>query len=242
VDKTHSQDEEEDNSSIMKNKLLTVAREIQQLFTDERDKSAKLMIFTKSLFRDIEKDEFHRDHNTLDESLVCLRHSSCMCPEVLETINDLKHKTLEMRAKLTATLHKVHEKSEVKYMSVMDEIDKQTVLTRFREILHVGYRFGFEYHKNLLTLFDGTHLSVKRNSTCDKVLAQAIVGFSKSWMKFVMERCERGRGLRPRWAATGLDFLIIACDPNNTNQIDESEFEELKSNMDLCISHVSHSK
>lgn len=237
-DKNDDDDEsEDDTSTIWKNKLLTMCREIQQLFTDEREKCTKLMIFTKLLFKDIENDDFHRDHNTMEENVVCLRHSSCMCPEVLETINALKHKTLDLRFKLTSTLQKVQERSEVRFLLGMDEIDRQTVLTRCREILHVGYRFGFEYHKNLSTLFETTpHLS--RNSKCDQGLAKAIVDFARSWMKFVMERCERGRGLRPRWAATGLDFLIIACDPHNTENIPEKDFEELKSAMDKCISHV----
>lgn len=230
-------DVEDDNSTIMKNRLLTMCREIQQLFTDEREKCAKLMTFTKLLFKDIEKDDFHRDHSNMEESMVCLRHSSCMCPEVLETINKLKHKTLELRGKLTSTLLKVQERSETKFMLEMEEVDRQTVLTRCREILHVGYRFGFEYHKNLSHLFETTP-QVSRNSLCDQGLAKAIVGFAQCWMKFVMERCERGRGLRPRWAATGLDFLIIACDPHNTEQINEKNFEELKGAMDKCISHV----
>lgn len=228
---------EEDVSTILKNKLLTMCREIQQLFTDEREKCVKLMTFTKLLFKDIEKDDFHRDHNTVDDSLVCLRHSSCMCPDVLETINSLKNKTLLLREQLTCTLRKVQEHSERRFMIEMDEVDRQTVLTRCREILHVGFRFGFEYHRILSTLFETTP-STSRNSKCDQGLAKAIVGFARCWMKFVMERCERGRGLRPRWAATGLDFLIIACDPHNTEQIDEKEFEQLKSAMDKCISHV----
>lgn len=232
-------EDDEDVSTILKNKLLTMCREIQQLFTDEREKCVKLMTFTKSLLKDIEKDDFHRDHNTVDDVFgqVCLRHSSCMCPAVLETINILKIKTLVLREQLTKVLQRVQERSEIKFIVEMDEIDRQTVLTRCKEIMHVGYRFGFEYHKMLSALFETTPVPA-RNSQCDQGLAKAIVGFARCWMKFVMERCERGRGLRPRWAATGLDFLIIACDPHNTEQIDEKDFEELKSAMDKCISHV----
>jgi mitogen-activated protein kinase kinase kinase 4 len=231
------EEETEDPSIILKNKLLTMCREIQQLFTDEREKSMKLMLFTKSFLKDIEKDDFHREHNCPNDSSVCLRHSTSMCTEVLEAINGLKEKALELREMLTKTLQRVQERSDVKYLMEMDEIDRQTVLTRCREILHVGYKFGFEYHKDLSKLFE-TVVSPSRNSKCDFGLAKAIVGFAKCWMNFVMERCERGRGLRPRWAATGLDFLIIACDPHNTEQIDDKDFEELKSAMDKCISHV----
>lgn len=236
VEESNNNDEEDD-STILKNKLLTMCREIQQLFTDEREKSMKLMLFTKSFLKDIEQDSFHREHNLNDNSTVCLRHSTSMCPEVLESITGLKTKALELREKLTKTLQRVQERSDVKYLMEMDEIDRQTVLTRCREILHVGYKFGFEYHKDLSRLFE-TVSSPSRNSKCELGLAKAIVGFAKCWMNFVMERCERGRGLRPRWAATGLDFLIIACDPHNTEQIEDKDFEELKSSMDKCISHV----
>ncbi|XP_070502905.1 mitogen-activated protein kinase kinase kinase 4 isoform X2 [Chironomus tepperi] len=230
-------EEEDDPSTIFKNKLLAMCREIQQLFTDEREKCMKLMLFTKSFLKDIEKDDFHREHNCPSDSSVCLRHSTSMCTEVLEAINGLKSKTLELREKLTITLQRVQHRSDVKHLFDMDEIDRQTVLTRCKEILHVGYKFGFEYHKDLSKLFD-TVSSPTRNSKVELGLAKAIVGFAKCWMNFVMERCERGRGLRPRWAATGLDFLIIACDPNNTEQIDDKDFDELKSSMDRCISHV----
>lgn len=233
----NSLDEEEDPSTIFKNKLLAMCREIQQLFTDEREKCMKLMLFTKCFLKDIEKDDFHREHNCLSDNTVCLRHSTSMCTEVLEAINGLKSKTLELREKLTTTLQRVQERSDVKHLMDMHEIDRQTVLTRCKEILHVGYKFGFEYHKDLSKLFE-TVSSPTRNSKVERGLAKAIVGFAKCWMNFVMERCERGRGLRPRWAATGLDFLIIACDPHNTEQIDDKEFEELKSLMDRCISHV----
>lgn len=230
-------DDEDDQMTIFKNKLLTMCREIQQLFTDEREKCMRLMLFTKCFLKDIEKEDFHREHNCPSDNTVCLRHSTSMCTEVLEAINCLKSKTLELREKLTTTLQRVQERSDGKYLADMDEIDKQTVLTRCKEILHVGYKFGFEYHKDLSKLFE-TVSSPTRSTKVELGLAIAIVGFAKCWMNFVMERCERGRGLRPRWAATGLDFLIIACDPHNTEQIDDREFEELKSSMDRCISHV----
>lgn len=69
-------------------------------------------------------------------------------------------------------------------------------------------------------------------------LAKSMVNFAHLWMKFVRERCERGRGMRPRWAYQGLDFLVTVCDPHNTKYLSDDEFEELKNCMDSCISHV----
>lgn len=65
-----------------------------------------------------------------------------------------------------------------------------------------------------------------------------MVKFARLWMQFVRERCERGRGLRPRWAYQGLDFLMTVCEPCNTIFLSDNEFEDLKSCMDGCISHV----
>lgn len=69
-------------------------------------------------------------------------------------------------------------------------------------------------------------------------LSRSMVFFANLWMKFVTERCERGRGMRPRWAYQGLEFLQSVCEPRNTKHLTEEEFEDLKLNMDVCISHV----
>nr|CAD7417974.1 unnamed protein product [Timema cristinae] len=65
-----------------------------------------------------------------------------------------------------------------------------------------------------------------------------MISFAQQWMIFVKERCERGRGLRPRWANHGLDFLNTVCEPENTQYLSDSDFEKLKSSIDECISHV----
>lgn len=44
--------------------------------------------------------------------------------------------------------------------------------------------------------------------------------------------------MRPRWATLGLEFLISACDPSNTQHLSDEEFDDLKTKMDACISHV----
>ncbi|XP_026727095.1 uncharacterized protein LOC113493354 isoform X4 [Trichoplusia ni] len=73
-------------------------------------------------------------------------------------------------------------------------------------------------------------------------VARAIIQFARCWMLFVVERCDRGRGLRPRWASQGLEFLMLACDPRNTKHLSDEEFEDLKQLMDGCISHVVGSR
>ncbi|KAM3956160.1 mitogen-activated protein kinase kinase kinase 4 [Aphomia sociella] len=82
----------------------------------------------------------------------------------------------------------------------------------------------------------------RRAAALGGAVARAIIQFAKCWMHFVVQRCDRGRGLRPRWASQGLDFLTLACDPYNTKHLSEDEFKELEALMDGCISHVVGSR
>lgn len=109
------------------------------------------------------------------------------------------------------------------------ESDRSAMRSRIREILHQAYRMGFDYHKETCKLF-----ALEEKA----ILAQSLVSFALLWMEFVRTRCERGRGLRPRWANQGLEFLITVCEPHNTKHLTDEEFEELKTCMDRCISHV----
>lgn len=110
-----------------------------------------------------------------------------------------------------------------------NENDQMPLRSRIREILHQAYRTGFDFHKEMCKLF-----SLEEKA----ILARGLVSFALLWMEFVRTRCERGRGLRPRWANQGLEFLITVCEPHNTKHLTDQEFEELKTCMDRCISHV----
>lgn len=110
------------------------------------------------------------------------------------------------------------------------ETDQSAAIrSRIRENLHQAYRMGFDYHKEMCMLF-----ALEEKA----LLARGLVSFALLWMEFVRTRCERGRGLRPRWANQGLEFLITVCEPHYTKHLTDQEFEELKTCMDRCISHV----
>jgi hypothetical protein len=73
-----------------------------------------------------------------------------------------------------------------------------------------------QYHKEVCRLVTGD---------AREKLARGMISFAQQWMHFVKERCERGRGLRPRWSHHGLDFLMTVCEPQNTNYLDDQQFE-----------------
>lgn len=60
--------------------------------------------------------------------------------------------------------------------------------------------------------------------------AEAIgnVEFARQWMRFVHERCERGRGIKPRWATNGIDFLLIASSAHVTHYLEDKDFFKFK--------------
>ncbi|XP_016936604.4 mitogen-activated protein kinase kinase kinase 4 isoform X1 [Drosophila suzukii] len=226
--------ENEDNEEV-KWKLLTICRETQSLLTVERERSIKVLFFAKTFCRDVETTDFHREHYEHD---VANQQHDFICSDVKAAFKLLQQDVLQVRNKLTAIIEGVQKRCCLSNMRDLDEQDKQAVLSRTREILHQGYKFGFEYHKDVIRLFEQKIMDQKDSGAHTVDLALGIIAYAKMWMHFVMERCERGRGMRPRWASQGLEFLILACDPQITQHLDDDEFEALKQQMDRCISHV----
>ncbi|CAK9829559.1 Mitogen-activated protein kinase kinase kinase 4 [Anthophora retusa] len=189
--------------------LMFVGREWQGMFVEAREKVVKSVTLAKCLKRDIEKwSVFDKE---LEESLNVLK----------ETVMDLRHNITSAIENFQRDLEQAEEPNS--------ECDQFAMRSRVREILHQAYRMGFDYHKETCKLF-----ALEEKT----VLVRSLVSFALLWMEFVRTRCERGRGLRPRWANQGLEFLITVCEPHNTKHLTDVEFEELKTCMDRCISHV----
>ncbi|KAG7211833.1 hypothetical protein KM043_011058 [Ampulex compressa] len=189
--------------------LMFVGREWQGMFVEAREKVVKSVHLAMCLRKDIEKWAVFDPE--LEESLVALK----------EIVMDLRHQITVVIEEFQKDLDEAEEPKS--------EGDRLAMRSRIREILHQAYRMGFDYHKEMCKLF------VQEEKA---LLARGLVSFALLWMEFVKTRCERGRGLRPRWANQGLEFLITVCEPHNTKHLTDQEFEELKTCMDRCISHV----
>ncbi|XP_012137169.1 mitogen-activated protein kinase kinase kinase 4 isoform X2 [Megachile rotundata] len=189
--------------------FMFVGREWQGMFVEAREKVVKSVTLARCLKRDIEKWSVFEEE--LEESLKMLK----------ETVMDLRHQITVVITNFQRDLEQAEEPNS--------ECDRFAFCSRVREILHQAYRMGFDYYKETCKLF-----ALEEKA----VLARGLVSFALLWMEFVRTRCERGRGLRPRWANQGLEFLITVCEPHNTKHLSDNEFEELKTCMDRCISHV----
>ncbi|XP_048506193.1 mitogen-activated protein kinase kinase kinase 4 isoform X2 [Athalia rosae] len=199
---------EEGEDEISKYQIMSAAREIQGMFVVAKDRVMRNITFAKSLKQDIQQ--------------------LAQTPEVAETINKLKIAVMDLRHQITSTIEDVQNGINQSEQPKI-ESERITMRSRSREILHQAFKMGFEYHKELCKLFSCEERSV---------LARGLVSFALLWMDFVKTCCDRGRGLRPRWANQGLDFLMTVCEPLNTKHLTDQEFEELKTCMDRCISHV----
>ncbi|XP_006619036.1 mitogen-activated protein kinase kinase kinase 4 [Apis dorsata] len=199
------------NDDVWSNRFqrIFVEREWQGMFVEAREKIVKCIVLAKCIKRDIEK--WSTFNEKLEKSLMSVKDS----------VMGLKH---DITTVIEYFQHNLKNIKEPNY-----EYDRSAMRSRIREILHQAYRMGFDYYKETCRLF-----AFEEKAT----LARSLVSFAFLWMEFVKTRCERGRGLRPRWANQGLEFLIIVCEPQYTKHLTDEEFEELKTCMDRCISHV----
>lgn len=167
------------------------------------------------------------DSMSLAVSAVKQRTSSHQA--IAEALDELQDACLSLREKIVHAVERVDENLDLDSMFEMEETEKAMVYQTYIETMHLCYNVGFEYQKEVARLVFG-----ERKDT----LGQNMLKFSKKWMKFVMTKCERGRGTRPRWANQGLDFLTVACDPKTLKTLSESAFQELKKAINGCICHV----
>ncbi|XP_071455786.1 mitogen-activated protein kinase kinase kinase 4 [Hetaerina americana] len=148
---------------------------------------------------------------------------------IAKSLMELKGEALHLRDCFKDIISLVEERCDLKHLQGLEDSEKLSIILRSREILHQGYNFGFEYHKELSRLMTGEARTK---------LSRGMIDFARQWMAFVQLRCEQGRGLRPSWAQQGLEFLSLICDPRHTQCISDAEFQDLKSSMEKCVSYV----
>ncbi|XP_046391955.1 mitogen-activated protein kinase kinase kinase 4 isoform X2 [Ischnura elegans] len=167
--------------------------------------------------------------DTMAGTLNIVRESRPSNGLIAQSLVELKSEALNLRNCITDTIVQIEERCAMEYLVDLEDCEKLSIIHRSREILHQCYKFGFEYHKELSRLMTGEARTK---------LSLSMIEFARHWMAFVQLRCERGRGLRPRWAQQGLEFLSCISDPRHTQCITDSEFEDLKNSIEKCLCHV----
>ncbi|XP_074644570.1 mitogen-activated protein kinase kinase kinase 4-like isoform X2 [Tubulanus polymorphus] len=159
---------------------------------------------------------------------VMLVNEQTSCHQAIsESMVELKSAALDLREKIAAAIIQIDEKLNLD--EEMEDIERASIHKLYTETLNQCYRFGFEYHKEITRLVTGDSR---------QKLAQGQISFAMQWMCFAMEKCEQGRGIRPRWAHHGLDFLTIACEPRVLVHLTETQFDNFRTTIQKCICHI----
>lgn len=101
-----------------------------------------------------------------------------------------------------------------------------------RDALQQLYNFGFECHRDVARLVASDSGSQKSQ------LAALLVSFARSWISFCRQHYSSGNGRRPRWANTGLDFLLLACNPHHLSHLPKLRAQSFQSDVVLCYRHI----
>ncbi|KAL1505934.1 hypothetical protein ABEB36_005380 [Hypothenemus hampei] len=203
-----SEEISKEDVNSLKQTMFSVCRELQGLFNDEREMSMKTLAFIK-MFKS-----------------KCVKHLSVQAGVFL------KNSIVAFKCIIPKAIAKVQNFFNYITADTFDETDRHALNSRIREILMQIYRFGFEFYKEMTDHYQ----NLPNEFQCKVVYS--MVHFAKLWMSFVTERCDRGRGMRPRWANQGMEFLLTVCEPAHTKFLTDNEFEDLKMSMDECISHL----
>ncbi|KAK7497186.1 hypothetical protein BaRGS_00011480 [Batillaria attramentaria] len=167
-----------------------------------------------------------REFEQLMGKSVALVYEQTPCHQAIaESLMDLKVNALELQEKVVTSIRQVDEK--LNFNDVIQHED--SLLKLYRETMLQCYNFGFEYSKEVMRLISTS----QRQRLCD-----SLVRFSVDWMKFVVQKCERGRGTRPRWATQGLDFLTVVCDPKFLAYLTNEDFNKFKQSISDCVTHI----
>ncbi|KAK7873883.1 hypothetical protein R5R35_005744 [Gryllus longicercus] len=210
----HKDQENGLDESSTKHDVMLICREFQTLFNELRQKSYKAIFFSRTLVKDLERDDC--DESSLDSSL-------------REALEELKSAVLALRFEVASALQSVGVVFRNWNMDHVDDTERQSLNARFREILHLGYKYLFEFHREICRAVTGEARTK---------LYQGYISFAYQWMDFVKEWCEQGRGSKPRWACQGTEFLMFVTDPIHTCHLTEEEFESFQSAVEKCIAYV----
>ncbi|KAK9507691.1 hypothetical protein O3M35_007492 [Rhynocoris fuscipes] len=190
---------------------LVLCRELQSLFHETRERTFRVMSLTKTLTKYLE--------SVLEEKVddpPCTRF-----PDSLDKLKDAVSETCTSLREIALLV------AEIILAPYIEDNENPAGQSRCREVIHQIYKFSFDYQKEAMRF------------TGDKCLvARTMIEFAQQWIKFVINHCEKGRGVRPRWASYGLDFLVTVTDTKFTTFLTEKEFESFRNDIEACVSHI----
>ncbi|XP_038048070.1 mitogen-activated protein kinase kinase kinase 4-like isoform X1 [Patiria miniata] len=148
---------------------------------------------------------------------------------IAEALDELKQDALGLCHTIVHNIKQVDQNLDIDSVLDIEETEKINMLSYFKDTMHQCFSVSFDYHKEVTRLLSGE---------ARQKLAESVQNLAQMWMSFVLEKCERGRGTRPRWANHGMDFLVVASEPRNVAQLSNEDFVEMTQMMNKCITHI----
>ena len=171
--------------------------------------------------------------NLMMGNLKILKQQTSCNNAIANALTELKNEALKIQDKTANSLDLIYKKLDLATISNIDENDKNILQMRCLDVLHQGFKFTFEYEKALTRLITGDS-RVK--------LAKQLLKFAFQWITFVINRCEKGRGLRARWVTPGVQYLVVALEPQYVQVLDQNEFRLLRDEVDKFLTYIVGSK
>ncbi|XP_022089854.1 mitogen-activated protein kinase kinase kinase 4-like [Acanthaster planci] len=148
---------------------------------------------------------------------------------IAEALDELKQNALGLCHTIVHNIKQVDENLDIDSILDIEETEKINMLSYFKDTMHQCFSVSFDYHKEVTRLLSGE---------ARQKLAESMQNLAHMWMTFVLEKCERGRGTRPRWANHGMDFLVVASEPRNVAFLSNDDFVRMTQVMSKCITHI----
>ncbi|XP_043225859.1 mitogen-activated protein kinase kinase kinase 4-like [Amphibalanus amphitrite] len=144
---------------------------------------------------------------------------------ITDALEELKEEALKLRLVVADSVALVEEKCS----AILADPGATSLAARCREVVQQCFKFAFEYHRELVRLITGSRRPE---------VAPALISVARQWMRYVVEYCPRGQGLRPRWAKDGFDFVSLCTEPQHTLHLEEEEFKTLQREVTHCMRHI----
>lgn len=146
------------------------------------------------------------------------------CEDVVDSLVEMRENALELYHFMKKEIVIVEDRL---FRSFSNDAENLALNSACRGVLHQLYKCIFEYYKE-----------VWRVITNKKEVARDMFEFCRNWFHFVKVYCERGRGVRPRWASYGIEFLVYISNPKYTIHLSDSEFEDFRNDVEECLAYI----
>nr|BAN21181.1 mitogen activated protein kinase kinase kinase 4, mapkkk4, mekk4 [Riptortus pedestris] len=191
-------------------KMLQLCRGLQTLFLETRDRTIHVVVLMKILVKYCEETNGDRKSN-IKKSFE-------------DSLKGLRGEAFNLCTVMKEKIALI-ENLMPKYS--MEDSENFSLHSRCREVVHQMYRYTFEYYKEIGKIV-----------TFKACLIRDMFKLAQSWLKFVRKFCEKGRGVRPRWANFGVEFILFISTPKFTKHLTEEEFEVIQKALVDGIKHI----